>query len=361
MTYLFFVQGEGRGHLTQALTMKARLESRGHKIAAVIAGPSPDYKLPAFFEDQFKDKLIRTHSPNFVVDKKGEGINMPASVIKTIKEFRLYGASIKEIRKIVSEKNPDIIINFYDPLAGIYYRLYNGRVPLFCVGHQYFIQHPAFRFPRGRLGDRVGLKFYNWLTAPRQGKKIALSFTEANDLKTKRLHVCPPLIRQNLKDQTPNDEDFVLVYMLNSGYSRQIINWSEKNPHIKIEAFWNRPHTETTVLNDNLLFHNLHGDKFINRLANCSAYISTAGFESIAEAAYLQKKIMVVPTKRHFEQRCNAKDAERAGIAIRSKRFDLSPMISGPKTKTQSNPALRAFKDWVDQYNDKIINIIELK
>lgn len=357
MTYLFFVQGEGRGHLTQALTLKAKLEGRGHQILAVIAGPDPNLSLPAFFEEQFAGKLIRISSPQFVVDKLGRGINMPASIIRTVKMMRHYRSSLRLIKKVIKEKNPDALVNFYEPLAGIYCRLHRDHRPLFCIGHQYFIGHPAFEFPSSRTGDQTGISFYNRLTAPRHSFKIALSFTSEKDLEQKRLFVCPPLIRKLIKDQVPADNGFILAYLLNTGYSQDIIAWSEKNPDVKIEAFWNKPGSGTTELSASLVFHELQGEKFINRLANCSAYISTAGFDSIAEAAYLQKDILMIPTKNHFEQKCNAQDAKRAGIARSADHFDLSLLTD--KEKTRSDSALRAFKEWVDKYDDKILEILE--
>ncbi|MFA6194556.1 MAG: glycosyltransferase family protein [Patescibacteria group bacterium] len=357
MTYLFFVQGEGRGHLTQALALKAKLEERGHEILAVIAGPDPDYGLPAFFEEQFSGKLIRISSPKFVNNKSGGGINMAASILRSIGQLHRYYRSLKQIKKVVHEKNPEAIINFYEPLAGLYSRLYRDRRPFFCIAHQYFVEHDIFKFPASRFSDRFGFKFYNHLTAPRHSQKIALSFTEEKDLSYKHLSVCPPLIRPDLKILKPANGGFILTYFLNAGYSQEIIIWSEKNPKIKIEAFWNKPEAETTVLSDSLVFHHLHGEKFMSYLANCRAYASTAGFDSIAEAAYLQKDILMVPTKNHFEQKCNAHDARRAGIALTSENFDLS--LLADKEKTHSGSALKTFKEWVDNNNDKILKILE--
>jgi len=36
MKYLFFVQNEGRGHLTQALTVASELRNQGHQIVGAI-------------------------------------------------------------------------------------------------------------------------------------------------------------------------------------------------------------------------------------------------------------------------------------------------------------------------------------
>ncbi len=357
MTYLFFVQGEGRGHLTQALTVKAKLESRGHSILAVIAGPEPDYKLPAFFESEFSDKLIRISSPRFVMDKTGSGISMAASIVRTVSRFAYYVKSLRLIKKSIAELNPDAIINFYEPLAGIYSRLYSDRRPLFCVAHQFFLEHAAFQFPRSLWVERFSIKLYNWLAAPLNSKIIALSFTEEIDDIKGRVFICPPLIRQAIRDKQSLSGNFILAYLLNPGYSRELISWSKKNSDVKIEAFWNNPNSDTTIISPSLIFHHLHGEKFINLLANCRAYASTAGFESICEAAYLQKNILMIPTKNHFEQRCNATDAIRANIAASANSFDFS-LLSEKQSESRLKD-LSIFRNWVDNFDNKIYGIIE--
>lgn len=49
MKYLFIIQGEGRGHLTQAMTMEKLLRSRGHEVVEMLVGKSESRKLPSFF------------------------------------------------------------------------------------------------------------------------------------------------------------------------------------------------------------------------------------------------------------------------------------------------------------------------
>lgn len=358
MTYLFFVQGEGRGHLTQAITLKEKLENNGHQVLAAIIGTDRNNEIPSFFKEQINTTLFRVESPNFVVDKNSQGIKILASLGQALLRMPSYINSLKTIKKIVNDYNPDALINFYEPLAGNYYRFSRDKRPMFCLGHQYFIEHPSFRPPNGDILSRLALKFYNHFTAPRRSTKIALSFTKEDDCLAKKLSVCPPLIRQIIKDQKPITDNFLLLYMLNVGYSQEIINWSRSHPQIKIEAFWNHPEEDKTNFGPNLTFHHLSGIKFINYLSSCRAYASTAGFDSISEAAYLQKNILMVPTKNHFEQKCNAIDAERAGLAINSQNFDLS-LIINKLTDGQPQKTLIIFKKWVDNYDDKIINLLE--
>ena len=40
MRFLFVVQGEGRGHLTQALAMERLLTQAGHEVVEILVGKS---------------------------------------------------------------------------------------------------------------------------------------------------------------------------------------------------------------------------------------------------------------------------------------------------------------------------------
>ncbi|HYJ37875.1 MAG TPA: glycosyltransferase family protein, partial [Chitinophagaceae bacterium] len=53
---------------------------------------------------------------------------------------------------------------------------------------------------------------------------------------------------------------------------------------------------------------------FAESMINCHAIISGAGFETPAEALYLGKKMMIMPIKGQYEQRCNAAALEQLGI-----------------------------------------------
>ena len=359
MRYIFFIQGEGRGHLTQALTLREKLEIRGHEVVAIIAGNSRN-GLPDFFKEAVTAPIFLIDSPGFIVDKKDEGIRTIASALEAFRSSPRYFNSLKKIRSLVNEFQPDALVSFYEPLAGIYTRLWRDQRPLYCIAHQYFIAHPSWRFPNGDYAARSAFQFFNRLNAPTRAIKIALSFTAEKDQADKNLFIAPPLIRPVIKSQISKSGNFLLIYLLNSGYRRQIFAWSKKHPNIKLEAFSTQTANSEEMKNPALTFHKLSGQKFINRLAACRAYISTAGFDSIAEAAYLGKNIFMVPTKGHFEQKCNAHDAKRAGLAQAAKDFE-SALKAAEKQTTHSRQSGLAFREWVDRYDDKVVLILEQK
>ncbi|MFA5155746.1 MAG: glycosyltransferase family protein [Patescibacteria group bacterium] len=354
MTYLCFVQGEGRGHLSQAITLKEKLEANGHRIAAFVVSSNDHTPPPDFFKEQVNAPIFLIANPGFVVDKRGQGINIPATVGLALRDWRRYRKSYQTIKKIINDYQPDALISCYELLVGVYHRLTKDRRPLYCLGHQYFVEHPDFRFPPGQILSRLAFQAYNYLTTSRRSIRIALSFAPAADQPDRRLWVCPPLIRRSIKEQVPTVGDFLLVYILNAGYSEKISAWSQNHPGVKVEAFWDRP--QAAKINNDLHFHPLSGAQFIALLASCRAYASTGGFDSISEAAYLQKPILMNPTKNHFEQRCNAVDAWRAGLAETTDAFDLSLIA---ETKNHPSEAVRRFKEWVDDNDDKIIRILE--
>lgn len=51
---LFVVQGEGRGHMTQAISMKQILEGNDFQVCGVLVGSSNRREIPHFFIQQFQ-------------------------------------------------------------------------------------------------------------------------------------------------------------------------------------------------------------------------------------------------------------------------------------------------------------------
>jgi len=79
-------------------------------------------------------------------------------------------------------------------------------------------------------------------------------------------------------------------------------------------------------VDDTLSFYQLDDVEFLRQMAGCKAYASTAGFESVCEAMYLGKPLLMVPA--HIEQECNAFDAVKNGAGIVSTDFNLDHLLA---------------------------------
>ncbi|MDA3802733.1 MAG: hypothetical protein PF488_02420 [Patescibacteria group bacterium] len=355
MKFLFFIQGEGRGHMSQAITLQEKLRNSGHTVTAVFVGAKNIDQVPVFFKDNFNCQIHTLISPKFTTDKKDKGILLYRSAFISLLKIPNYFKSIKSINKSIKKYNPDALISFYEPMLGNYLRFFKCRTPSFFIGHQYFLNHSKFNLLFKNYLEKLIFRTYNKFTSTKKSTKIALSFTKENDEEKNKLYICPPLIRKEIKNADILDKDFILSYILNPGYSKDLIKQAEHNPDLNIETFSKKEINYKTPININ--FYPISNELFIKKLSTCSYYISTAGFDSISEAIYLQKQVRLIPTKGHIEQKYNAIDAQRAGLAFKTNSFDLSFFF---KEKTDKSK-LSAFKNWVDLNDNKIVKIIESK
>ena len=161
--------------------------------------------------------------------------------------------------------------------------------------------------------------------------------------------VVPPLLRKEVLCTQPWDGGYLHGYLLNSGFSEEVKTWHSKHPEIVMHFFWDKKDVPNeTSVNNTLTFHRLSDTLFLHYLAGAKAYASTAGFESVCEAMYLGKPVLMVPT--HIEQACNAHDAVLAGAGVSADRFDMDTLLNLSKNY-HPNPD---FKQWV-QHADWLI------
>lgn len=347
MNYLFIIQGEGRGHMTQALSMSQILRDAGHEICGVIVGKSERRRIPQFFIDKIGTEVETLESPNFATDKNQKSVKPVKTVIQAILGSKRYTKSLNRIHEIVLDRKPDVIINFYDFLGGIYNFLKRPKAKFICLAHQFLIDHPEFDFPPKRKLDKASLQIGNKIVSLGADKILALSFQPFEDVKAKKLFVVPPLLRREVCQLEVSHEDHLLVYMLNPGYSTEVDQFHQKYPQERLHCFWDKKDKpETLVVDDFLTYHQLNDEKFIETMASSKGYVTTAGFESVCEAMYLGKPVLMVPVQGHYEQACNAIDAKKAGAGIYSDSFEIEKLINYlPQHKDVSE----SFRSWADK------------
>ncbi|MCD7931177.1 MAG: glycosyltransferase [Tannerellaceae bacterium] len=344
MKFVFIIQGEGRGHLTQALALRRKLADQGHSVEAVLVGRSKARTIPAFFTEKIGTPLYPFESPNFLPTARNKQTNLWKSISYNLLRLPVYGKSMLHIRRIIREKQPDVVINFYELLTGFTYFFFRPAPAMVCIAHQYLFLHPDFEFPTAGLVSLGLLKFFTRMTAWGATKKLALSFVKMPEVPHRNLFVVPPLLRQEVMDSEPEQGHYLLGYLLNSGFSEEVIAWQKAHPEVNLQVFWDKKgEPEEKKINPNLSFHQINDRKFLDYMKGASAYATTAGFESVCEAMYLNKPILMVPT--HVEQECNAYDAMRAGAGIVSSSFELDQLVSLAGKETDNSK----FRFWAKQ------------
>lgn len=353
---MFVVQGEGRGHMTQAISMKQLLEKNGYDVCCALVGASEARDVPEFFiRNMGATHVERFLSPNFVT-KNSRAIRILPTITYNIGRLRTYRRSIALLDAKVKEYQPDLVINFYDPLVALFYYLKRPAVPCICIAHQYLADHPDFPFPEGKRGDRVMLKNYTGFTAFGAKRRLALSFYETSNCEKHQVYVVPPLLRSEVFEQPLSDGGYFLVYLVNKGYRDDVVAWHQRNKHITLHCFTDdKSIDDVQQVNETLFFHQLNDKKFLRMMAGASGLVSTAGFESICEALYLGKPVFMVPVEGHFEQLCNSRDAFRAGAGIYDSRFDIDRFVNYLPTH---RPESSRFRSWVSRAEELILRSV---
>jgi len=282
-------------------------------------------------------------------------VKLAATLASVVRRIPAYRRALQTIKAVVRETEPDVILNFFEAVTGLYALTTRNRPPVVAVAHQFMTGHPDYvRAP--------GLRFQQWCMKQfvrlvgSGSARVALSLYPAQDLPGKNTKICPPILRRQLFELHANPNgDFVLAYLLNHGYAAQIIEWHKRNPRTVLHCFYDKPDAPPEFkYDDTLTFHRLDGEKFLRMMAECKFVACTAGFESLGEAAYLGKPLLLVPVENHVEQRVNAVDAVRMGIGVTDSSFNLDRLAELPDTL--ANDGYRA---WLGRADSILLQTLE--
>jgi uncharacterized protein (TIGR00661 family) len=342
---LFIVQGEGRGHLTQAISLADILRRNGHEIVAALVGKSYSREVPAFFSKKMNAPVLVYEAPSFVFKKNRKHIDVVKTLLHNISPQKLkrYGESIELIHRKIAEYAPDTVVNFYEVLPGFAQLYFRHGIPFVNIGHQYMMRHPDYLQGKGDPHNLMLLRLHSILTGMGAAKILALSFYPMKNCPHERIAIVPPLLRREVMELKPVKGDYILGYMLNQGYENEVLTWHKKHPEVKLHFFWDREDApETLQVDETFTLHAINDELFLKYMAGCGGYITTAGFESVCEALYLDKPVMMIPA--HIEQEVNAADALSINGGIVGNKFDLSKLLAYMETERKFEAD--SFREW---------------
>jgi uncharacterized protein (TIGR00661 family) len=337
VNYLFIIQGEGRGHLSQAIALKEILDGRGDHVKKVYMGRNSYRQTPEYAEKALGLKPEFFRSPDFLRTKDRKGIRPIASVLFNLILAPIFFSEIFKLRKQIRDADIDIVVNFYDMLGGLANWISFYRKKSIVISHHYYLSSENFTFPGGFFLQKIFLRIHNRVCALRTNEILALSFVPGES--KGKLKICPPLLRSEIRNKKTKNENFLLVYLLNEGFMDEIMILAEKHQDLRFKVYG--PAKKYKSRNPGNIEICEPGQlSFLNDLSHCSALITTAGFESQCEAAFLGKPVYTIPSKNHFEQYCNALDGKKAGVSM-----DLSEFMG---SEEKSDPDITEFKKWCD-------------
>ena len=347
---LLAVQGEGRGHMTQALALAGMLRRRGHAVVGAVVGTDRWGDVPAFFRRGLGAPVETVESPGLVSDAAGR-VRPAATLLRALRQHARYRASLDRLSVILDRDEPDVVVNFYEALVGAHSQLRVSDVPTVAVGHQFMASHPGYPLLPGQPVQRAAMQAYTALVGAGASARLALSFYDAP---SRGALVTPPLLRDSLGALAGREKrDEILVYLMQPRLAPELAAWSDRNPGVRLHAFAPvEPHRHSPAL----AFHGLSGRAFLERMAVARGVVCTAGFETVSEAMWLGTPAFMVPTPGHYEQRCNAADAAAVGAGLVGESLDLDPFLDYLGHHT-ADPG--PFRQWVARAEGLAVGAVE--
>jgi len=346
---LFIVQGEGKGHMSQALALKEYLHEAGHTVDAVLLGiRSPD-AVPEYFKNVFSDSLHTYSGPWFLRTPNKKGIYVGRTILYNLTRSLVYFKAIGRIRKLIKVTRPDVIFNFYELLGALAMRKTAPGIKIIGIGHHFYLYLNSSLCKSGPAWHRFLLKMHTSMILNSCSRVMALSFRKEPG--SDKIQVVPPLIRKEFREMSYVPGDRYLVYLLQEGFFYELVQLARNNPGFKADLFTSlNPEIEIPA---GIRLHPFDAKKFSNLMASCKGLICTAGFDTAAEAACQGIPLVVIPSQNHFEQRCNGEDIMANGIGLTASRIDQGVV---DQMKAWNS---REYRAWVNLAGEEIIKCIQ--
>src|SRR5262245_31684685 len=129
MKLMLCILGEGRGHMTQAIAAKEIVERAGHEVVSVVVGAGRTREIPAFCAQAMRMPIEKIPTLDFTF-KNNRKVDLPATVGSLVRRLPEYLRAIGGLKSVVRATRPDLILNFFEPITGLYSLLTLNRPPV---------------------------------------------------------------------------------------------------------------------------------------------------------------------------------------------------------------------------------------
>lgn len=283
MKILYAFQGTGNGHMARAEEIIPILKKYA-SVDTLISGHQSQLK--AGFDINFRHRGI-----SLLYNKTG-GL----SYLKTFTDNKFMQA-VKTIREL-EFSHYDLIINDFEPLTGWACKL--KHFPMIELSHQASLSFKET--PKPEKKDILGELILNYYVPSE--RKIGFHFENYHP-KIKK-----PVIRRKIRNLNPDKKGYYVVY-LPSFSDENIIKVLSKIP-VEWKVF--SKYSKAPAKLGNVEVFPVDEVQYLNYFENCEGILCNAGFETPAEALFMNKKLFVIPIHNQYEQECNACALDKMGI-----------------------------------------------
>lgn len=304
MKILYAIQGTGNGHISRARDIIPVLNRRADSLDILVSGTQADVQLP--YPVTFRLKGL-----SFIFGEGG-GVDVWKTYLM---------ANARRLQREVNDlpvHQYDLVISDFEPISAWACRKRNQ--PCVSLSHQVAVL--AVGSPKPRKSDPLGALIL---------RKYAPGTLEFGfHFKAYQPNIFTPVIRQEIRQARVVNGNHYTVYL--PSYSEEkLLKILSQIKNASWEVF--SKHSTRSRETGNIVIRPVSNSAFIQSMAGSRGVLCGAGFETPAEALYLNKKLMVIPMKRQYEQQCNM-------AALRD--------MEVPSIKSLKRKHLHRLQEWVD-------------
>ena len=329
MKIFYAIQATGNGHISRAVQLYPYLKMFG-TVDFFMSGNNASLNVD--IPIKYKSKGCSLHY------SKCGGLDY-WEIAKNIKPLQMYRDA-----KALPLSDYDVVINDFDSITSLACKI--QKVKSVQFGHQAsFMSDLTPRPEKNNIMGELVLKHY--APAP---KYIGLHFKKYDSF------IHPPIIKDEIFLATPKDLNHISVYL--PSFDRECL---EKAFHkVKgIEFQWFLNDIKEIRKEGNITYFPVNQKLFNESLINCHGILTGGGFETPAEALFLNKKILSIPIKNHYEQECNAAALKLLGVPVLNKvgddfHIEIENWLNGKiiYPKIEANDIPKTVQYLFDTYND---------
>lgn len=278
---MYGIQGTGNGHISRSLIIIEELAKHLgiDQIDLLISGSNYSLTIPYQVKYHFEGL-------SFTYGAKGK-----ISYFSSIRNLHLrkFKADIASI----DFSSYKLIITDQEPITA--WGAKKNEVPSLGIGNIYALENTSIR---RLLVYKYMTKLFQKLYCPVKNK-LVFDFDKPN------ADTYYPILSADMKKCRIKDHHFTLVYLLSYTLSDIIAVLSNQ----QLAEFTFVVYTKevsTPIQHQNLYLKPIAKNSFMKDLTNCSNVISTAGFQTIAEALFSKKNVLLIPIQGQPEQKANA-------------------------------------------------------
>jgi uncharacterized protein (TIGR00661 family) len=285
MRILLAVQGTGNGHISRARDVLRHLREHG-EVDTLVSGLHSEVDLGEPWTYKFTGL-------GFFFGKSG-GIDYA----RTIRGLHIP-RFIKELRHFPVDKY-DLVISDFEPISAWAAQLHH--VPCVAMSNQAaFLSRKTPRPPGAPSIAELVLRYF----AP-GSESVGFHFERYDSF----IHT--PIIREKVRCLTPRRGRHVTVY-LPAHDEREFIGSLGRIRDLEWQVF--SKHIRTPYEQGHIKVWPVETERFLKSMEGSLGVITAGGFETSAEALFLEKKLLVIPMHGQYEQLCNAEALRRMGVA----------------------------------------------